>query len=842
MRPLELRLRNFRSYFGPETVFSFRDRSLVGIVGPIGSGKSSILDAISFALYGKTPTVAAATKGLIHQRAADAAVALRFEVEGEIWEAVRMLRVKGQSQHALYRLDADEPSDAPGVEPIERITMEADVNAKVIELLGLEFDAFGRSVLLAQGRFAEFLRARPVERDKVLKGVFGHDRIDAMRDAAKAHAAAVAIELEKMGVRVEQLDRVALRLAERTTQAKALNSRLGELEKARPKLEKLEVQVTAAEETRATVEKRLADIRGLAGRLPEPATTAQLFADASGVASRRASLAAGLEAAQSAVADADAALAAAEAEGIVQTIDEASQRLALINPLERAVGQASQRVDAVAKRLTTLVASVAQAKARLDTATGAEAAASEQLTVRKETLEAAESELQQLRHADMAMTLRADLHDGETCPVCAQAVAVVPAVAPSADVSRAVGALDDARAARERADATRLEAVAEVQGAREALAGLEAEMERLGTEQSAAQQAADVATQEYTDAVSGLTELLGEGDPAEVVARLKRDVESKRTKAADARKALERVRMDHDAVIRDQQELEKRLTALRVDVTDLAARLGVELIADGDSAGGLEQALSELRAAWGSVIESLEATKATATQAAAEAAVARDVLLASLSVAGDFAGVAATTRAEADLVAKLIEEGQSELDQSSDLLVRRDGMAAERDRYEQISTDLTDSRFVRYLLDDERTRLAALGSEHFERLSSGRYRFSEDGKFEILDLTAAEAVRKADSLSGGETFLASLALVLALAEMVARTGGRLDAFFLDEGFGSLDPEHLDLAMEGIEALVADGGSRLVVVVSHVPELRARLEDLIVLDRDPVTGDTRVVSA
>ena len=111
-----------------------------------------------------------------------------------------------------------------------------------------------------------------------------------------------------------------------------------------------------------------------------------------------------------------------------------------------------------------------------------------------------------------------------------------------------------------------------------------------------------------------------------------------------------------------------------------------------------------------------------------------------------------------------------------------------------------------------------------------------------MDLTAADAVRKADSLSGGETFLASLALALALAEMVTRTGGRLDAFFLDEGFGSLDPEHLDLAMEGVEALAADNQDRLVVVVSHVPELRHRLEDLIELDRDPTTGDTRVIHA
>ena len=108
-----------------------------------------------------------------------------------------------------------------------------------------------------------------------------------------------------------------------------------------------------------------------------------------------------------------------------------------------------------------------------------------------------------------------------------------------------------------------------------------------------------------------------------------------------------------------------------------------------------------------------------------------------------------------------------------------------------------------------------------------------------MDLNTADSVRRADSLSGGETFLASLALALALAEMVGRRGGRLDAFFMDEGFGTLDPEHVDLAMDGVESLVAHRAQRLVVVVSHVPELRERIEDLIVLDKDPVTGDSIV---
>ncbi|MDH5504900.1 MAG: hypothetical protein OEY98_12855, partial [Acidimicrobiia bacterium] len=133
-------------------------------------------------------------------------------------------------------------------------------------------------------------------------------------------------------------------------------------------------------------------------------------------------------------------------------------------------------------------------------------------------------------------------------------------------------------------------------------------------------------------------------------------------------------------------------------------------------------------------------------------------------------------------------------------------------------------------------------SEQFEQLSGGRYRFSDDGDFNILDLNAAEQVRKSSTLSGGETFLASLALALALAEMVSRGSGRLDSFFLDEGFGSLDAEHLDLAMAGIESLVAGHEERLVVIVSHVPDMKDRIEDLLVLGKDPATGATIVVGA
>jgi exonuclease SbcC len=237
---------------------------------------------------------------------------------------------------------------------------------------------------------------------------------------------------------------------------------------------------------------------------------------------------------------------------------------------------------------------------------------------------------------------------------------------------------------------------------------------------------------------------------------------------------------------------------------------------------------------------------AGATDAAARATAAADALAGVLRSLGlepdqDFVKAHADVGAAHAGATARVEELSERIARSGDL--EREALEAEARQAlaRRLGDDLKPSKFLAFLLEEERAELAELGSGMFETLTGGNYRFSADDSFDILDLNAADRPRKADSLSGGETFLASLSLALALAEMVARGGGRLDAFFLDEGFGSLDPEHLDRAMEGIGRLVADDGGRLVVLVSHVAEMREAVEDLVVLDKNDRTGDTIVVS-
>lgn len=144
-----------------------------------------------------------------------------------------------------------------------------------------------------------------------------------------------------------------------------------------------------------------------------------------------------------------------------------------------------------------------------------------------------------------------------------------------------------------------------------------------------------------------------------------------------------------------------------------------------------------------------------------------------------------------------------------------------------------------FVLAAELEEIVAAANLRLSEMSSGRYSLHHSDArqarnaasglgIEVLD--AHTGVRRSpQSLSGGETFLASLALALGLAEVVTnRAGGlRLDTLFVDEGFGSLDPETLDLAMRTLDELRA--GGRTVGVISHVEAMKEQLPAQLVVE-------------
>ncbi len=832
MRPLELKVRNFRSYFGDGAVFDFRGRRLVGIVGPIGSGKSTILDAISYALYGRTPSIARGVKTLIHQRSDNAAVSLRFEVEGEIWEVVRSLRAKGASQHALYRLQSDDSEP----EYLEKIMLEGEVNPRVEALLGLDFDAFGRSVLLAQGQFDEFLSARPSDRDRVLKGVFGYEKIDLMQAAAKNRVAALQIDAAKLATKLEQVETAKTRLAATRQELALVDDRLRELEKAADEISELDEQIAAAQNRIAAATKQLEDLTALEKRLPAPEAVAAATARVDEAIASRSALAAKLETVQEEYAAAQQELETLRSSGEEERIEEAGEIIAASTPARESLTKAERRCDEARRRRDATKAAIDEAQERLTAAQQAAEAAAAAAADAAAAAAAADAELHEARHSDMAAALRAELVAGEPCPVCAQPVAAAPDAAAAPDVARArAAAAEAASLAKEKADAA-ARSQADVAAAAEALVGARTSHEQAAATLSAEERAAAESAAAVAKLDARLAELLGPGDPVDNLAS-RRSQLRERVKALDTvNRRREEIREQHRRAVAAEHEAGAAMGELRTQIVSLAGRLD-EAVDPGDTPAQFEAAADVLRTRWQDRVGETETAVAAADGEVRRRRSELRERLGELGVEGSFGEALGAMRARRSMLAESVERDATAIEEAAALAAEHESVQRRIDVFDRLSKDLTNSRFVRFLLDEERARLADLGSEHFERLSSGRYRFTQD--FDVVDLTAADAVRKSESLSGGETFLASLGLALALAEMVTRSGGRLDAFFLDEGFGTLDPEHLDLAMEGIESLVAADEDRLVVVVSHVPELRHRIEDLIELDKSPVTGDTIV---
>lgn len=145
----------------------------------------------------------------------------------------------------------------------------------------------------------------------------------------------------------------------------------------------------------------------------------------------------------------------------------------------------------------------------------------------------------------------------------------------------------------------------------------------------------------------------------------------------------------------------------------------------------------------------------------------------------------------------------------------------------QLATDLRGDRFQEYVLEEAFKALVAGASVRMKAISN-RYTLEwESGEFYVVDHDNAGERRRAETLSGGETFMASLCLALQLSDEVLRTSGalRMDSLFIDEGFGTLDSDTLAEVTDSIEALRHEAG-RMIGVISHRPDLTDRLPGCI----------------
>ncbi|WP_134684269.1 AAA family ATPase [Brevibacillus migulae] len=167
-------------------------------------------------------------------------------------------------------------------------------------------------------------------------------------------------------------------------------------------------------------------------------------------------------------------------------------------------------------------------------------------------------------------------------------------------------------------------------------------------------------------------------------------------------------------------------------------------------------------------------------------------------------------------------------------------VADEQSRLEELRKLFEGKAFVQFIAEERLAAIARDASYHLKRMTKNRYalELGDDGEFVLRDEGTGGIRRPVSTLSGGETFLTSLALALALSVEIQMRGGRLEFFFLDEGFGTLDPELLEVVMDALERLRMDHFT--IGLISHVPELRNRMpRRLVITPAEPLGAGSRI---
>ncbi|MEA2460302.1 MAG: repair protein SbcC/Rad50 [Actinomycetota bacterium] len=787
MRPTRLELSGFTSFRVP-TVIDFEDADFFALIGPTGSGKSTIIDAICFALYGSVPRYE--RQGLVHpvitQGQLEAKVRLDFTIDDVPYTAARVVRRSGKG--ATTREARLESGD-------EVLAGNADeVSAKVTSLLGLSFEHFTKCVVLPQGDFARFLHDKPKDRQDLLVKLLNLGLYERMRQLANIRATSTQNQATVVETRLEQDFNYATK--ESLVEAKGHAARL---EKLRKRTVEAAPSLDAFESELRTLESKAADSRRwtrLIEDLEMPDDIGALADEIAGAEKLAKEAEALVKSGSDAVKVATKERKALPEQGPLLTALSAHKQLGALTP----------KLEEQLKALETVEKTHAKESAALKKA-------AEALALADDARRAAEDE-------HRAAHLAASLEPGQPCPVCDQKVGRLPSRKTPSNLAKAGEASDKARA-----------------------------------EEIAARQRVDVATNKLTEARAVLKTLLDQVTSleAEVSAHPDRGaLEASLAKIEGAEAKLEKARDDEGAARDDLQAMRESLTLLREQEAE--ARHDFEAARDELIPLTPPPAKRKsLAADWEELLSwahghSKDLTKqlADAEKTIAEVVKKRDKLIGDLQAecsdceidVEDGAILEAVVAAHTD-AAREVERIAKALEEAKALRRRLKELQAEGDLAHQLGEHLSakPGRFENWLVNEALERLVEGATKILEELSGGQYALgvNDSGDFQVTDRHNAGEVRSAKTLSGGETFLASLSLALALADqltdLAAEGAARLEAIFLDEGFGTLDTETLDVVAATVENLAATG--RMVGIVTHVRDLAERVPIQF-----KVTKDTR----
>lgn len=200
MRPLELALEGFTS-FRSEQSLDFTELDLFAITGATGAGKSSLLDALTYALYGTTARTSQASE-LVSQGATTLKVQLRFWVTQGEYRVTRRWKYRPSTPQTQVLLERSLPDGS--WETLE--TKERETKKAIADILGMDFDTFTRVILLPQGQFDEFLKGNTGKRREILRQLAGFEIFERMRKEANDLARLLKQELATIERQIADLE------------------------------------------------------------------------------------------------------------------------------------------------------------------------------------------------------------------------------------------------------------------------------------------------------------------------------------------------------------------------------------------------------------------------------------------------------------------------------------------------------------------------------------------------------------------------------------------------------------------------------------------------------------
>ena len=864
MLPISLTVRNFLSYRDAAPTLRLEDVHVACVCGPNGHGKSALLDAITWALWGSARGLRGRHGPLLHHGQDEMSVDLEFDVRGERYRVVRrysQARRSPQSSLELSVLAGDE------YRPITGDTIDR-TQADIIRLINMDYDTFVNSAFLVQGRADLFTMSTPTQRKEVLSKVLGLGLYDRLEERAKLRARELQGRLASTAGTMDQL-------RERAGRGDELRKALGEADS----------ELQAAEQALASLNERLGLLRGQVEALERRGDEAgQLEEQARRIAERQREAVAETAALEKRVSEWRAAIEdVADIEAGVASLERAREH-------HRKVSTAGQKVATLQQELAPLDDAITSARAGIASDVAA-----------------------QRHHIDHELVPRA-----EALPAIARGMAEIAAALAALDTQSAEAAGAFKEQQNLIAEARRLEqdnTVLERQG-RETRAKLELldhghedgvpcplcgtplAAESLERIQAGSQEEIEEQRARFHAQLSQVKTLdKRAADLAALATKAQREIEAERRKL-DGEQAQLRLRQEESKQAEAQLEQTKRVLAeweavlssgayavdeqaaahkLRAMIAELAfdthavavAERQVQELARWD---GRHQALSQARARLPEDEAALQGAQRRVAEASDELAQAKAKQAA---IASDLEGLpgAQAQRDEAEGVARAAQASRDALQ------TRRGGLAYQLDEIVAAEAELrkleADQRGLvqdagafselalafgkggvqALLIEAAIPRLEDEANDLLRKMTDGTMSLKlqtqrarrtgpgADGSdvVETLDIVIADGLgtRSYEMFSGGERFRIDFALRIALSKLLAwRAGAPLPTLFIDEGFGTQDAQGRDRILDVLRA-IGDSFER-ILVITHMDEMKDAFPVRIEVSRTEA-GSTFVVT-